>query len=740
VNNGPIIHIHTKNLSFIKMYHILKDLGVINNKFFLILFDHDLQFIDPYDPDLTLEQKSKVIRECKRNYWYFIREVLLIDSPGGKARFNLHRGNLALAWSLLNNINTYCELPRQCTKSGTAASFYGWLYSFGTTNSKMSFTSRGEQSVKQNLKDVKAMLSNLPDYLNFIDLKKDIDNTERIEHKEFRNSIEINLPANSQEQSLNKGRGLRQPIQWFDEFPFTAYIKDAFLVSSSSWWESAQQAARNNAYYHRLTSSTPGILGTASGDWVHDVFLPQTAQFDESLYDMPINKVKEYVYSQSKNDFLYIRFYYQQLGKGQDYYLSQCRTLQNDREAIDREVNLRWSHRSAANPFKREQLDKIFENVKTPVGTLMIQEHYVLKFFRKPDYNKQYVISVDCSAMVADNNDYSSIILTDPDDFGVVATLRTNQRTHRSNTTRFTYAIIDIATKIFKNALLVVEKNNMGIAIIDNIITMRPDLEERMYSSRREPNTKDVDDVEKSFDNRPVYGFDTTNNTRSQMFSELIKLVVEELYDVIHDVDIYSEINSIVRNKKGKLEHKCGKHDDLLLAYLIGLWVLVYSKSLHKYNFDVTRVRSMSIIDADKKEEYTTPDVNENIIFNVIQNARTNNIKGQMAMDLFAQEYHNDPIVQQIQKTKVMNLSGNQIADMMYENRDDGEDYDSVEIDEYSEDIEDVEVDYESEILNKKADRTRKNNLTDYQDKQKIKKAIIDSEANISTSHLDELF
>lgn len=74
--------LNTENYSFLKMHKILKDMGIKNNKFFLKLYDKDLRYIDPLDEEnLTLEQQAKIIREVKRNFWYFIREVVRIPRP-----------------------------------------------------------------------------------------------------------------------------------------------------------------------------------------------------------------------------------------------------------------------------------------------------------------------------------------------------------------------------------------------------------------------------------------------------------------------------------------------------------------------------------------------------------------------------------------------------------------------------------------------------------------------------------
>ena len=111
----------TANQSFLDMHYYLKERGIKNNAFFLAIFDTDLIGVDPRDPRLPFAMKQKVLAECCRNFWYFIREVVRIPVQGGAVGggipYKLSRGNLALNWACVNNINFFLELPRQHGKT-----------------------------------------------------------------------------------------------------------------------------------------------------------------------------------------------------------------------------------------------------------------------------------------------------------------------------------------------------------------------------------------------------------------------------------------------------------------------------------------------------------------------------------------------------------------------------------------------------------------------------------------------
>ena len=99
---------NTKNKSFMEMHYYLKAKGIKNNKFHLLLYDNDLANVDPYDPLLPTFMKQKVFLECQRNFWYYVREVVRVQSQGGPyVMYKLDRGNLALNFCFTLNLNIY---------------------------------------------------------------------------------------------------------------------------------------------------------------------------------------------------------------------------------------------------------------------------------------------------------------------------------------------------------------------------------------------------------------------------------------------------------------------------------------------------------------------------------------------------------------------------------------------------------------------------------------------------------
>jgi hypothetical protein len=111
-NLGAIADYDTSNTSFSDLAIKLKMMGVENNDFMLALHYPELKGIDPHSSNLTVEQVLLITVETKINPWYYVREVVRVQSQGGApVRYKLDRGNLALNFCFTLNLNIYEEQP-----------------------------------------------------------------------------------------------------------------------------------------------------------------------------------------------------------------------------------------------------------------------------------------------------------------------------------------------------------------------------------------------------------------------------------------------------------------------------------------------------------------------------------------------------------------------------------------------------------------------------------------------------
>ena len=157
---GKLYDIHTNNKSFLKVAKDLQTVGINNALFMLEIKDPSVLSIDPYQCDkdghttLSRDQISRVMTECARNPWYFLREIVRIPDQGGTAvPYRANRGNIAQAFCIWKGYDSWLCLPRQQGKTISAIAFLAWAYIFGTTNSTFIFLNKdGIRVENQNRK------------------------------------------------------------------------------------------------------------------------------------------------------------------------------------------------------------------------------------------------------------------------------------------------------------------------------------------------------------------------------------------------------------------------------------------------------------------------------------------------------------------------------------------------------------------------------------------------------------
>lgn len=264
----------TKNRSFLQVAKDLQTLGIKNYYFMLEIYDYSLVEVDPYACDkdghttLSRDQISRVMLECSRNPWYYLREICRIPDQGGTSiPYKANRGNIAQAWCIWKGIDSWLCLPRQQGKTISALAFQTWMYLFGTTNSTFIFINKDGENAKTNLHRMDDQIKLLPEYLRAESVldengkrEKAKNNATELYNPITKNRVNIKSKATSYDAALSIARGLTAPVLHFDEPEFTNHIKTIVSNSVSTYETAASNAKRNHAMFARIFTCTPGDL------------------------------------------------------------------------------------------------------------------------------------------------------------------------------------------------------------------------------------------------------------------------------------------------------------------------------------------------------------------------------------------------------------------------------------------------------------------------------------------------
>lgn len=582
-----IYHLRTKNMSFLETHRDLRLLGIENNMFFLILYDESLEYVDPFDPNLDPETIQKVIMECVRNPWYFLRECVVIPEQGGSGMpYMLHRGNLAATFCYLNGLDHYLAIPRQKGKTQSTVAALNWSFLFGTNNSEFMFINKTQDDANNNLDRLKQQRELLPPYMRFEQIHdpdsgkiiKGTDNVKSLVNPVTKNKIITKPMATSKERADNIGRGTSQPIQYYDEVDFTPFIKTIVEAAGPAFNTARKNARRNGASYCRIFTSTPGDLDSQAGMDAFEI-IQGTCKWTEQFYDWPIDKIQEYIKTNSRNQILYIEYSYKQLGDDETWLQEISQTLLNNPVKIKREVYLQRMRGSSLSPFEPEELEAI-QSLQGKVDTeIFINNFFKLDIYKAFDRKRHYIVGVDISHGLGSDN--TAVVVLDPYSLEPVADFR-SPYISPVDTANF---LITLVSKYIPRAILAVERNNVGTTVIE--LLRQSTVSNRVYYDSSQKKEIDVRTDSLGFlknesANRRLFGVWTGVQSRDIMMS-ILEERVKLHKDKFISINLVNDLMTLVRKKNNKIEHGVGFHDDTLMAYLIAMYVYHHGSNLHRY-------------------------------------------------------------------------------------------------------------------------------------------------------------
>ena len=572
----------TNNKSFLDCYHYLRAKGIKNCKFHLIILDKDLIGVDPFDPKLNLRMKQKILVECQRNYFYFIRNVVRIPSSGGPpSKYRMNRGMLAFNFCVALNLDIYLELPRQQGKTIGSICWYLWLYNFGSRDSFMVFLNKKMETAQENLERLKNIRDALPSYLQMKDpvmingsKDKGRDNVNSMRHAINRNSIKILPSARTKVAAANLLRGKTIPLLWADEWAFVPYNDIVWVNGAPAMRTAKDNARRNGAPYGAVLTSTPGFLTQPEGIEAYDTIKASTV-FTEDWYDFTPEQLAALLGANTQSSFVYIRYTYQQLGLTEEWFKSQCIDMKMKWADIRREVLLEWAADVENSPFTKEQLDIVGQLVKQPIRQIYLMGKYLFNIYEEINFRYPPILGVDVSGGF--NRDASAIVCIDSCTSKVMADFACNY----ISIVDLTKLIFELVTKYMPNAVVNVERNGgFGASVLAKLInsSIKKNLYYEIKDKVIEERNDGIRTIRKTQKTK-VYGLNSTKAVREELM-EILRERMEYHKDKFVSPTIYRELTTLEVKRSGKIEHSATEHDDSIFAMLMALYVLYNGKNL----------------------------------------------------------------------------------------------------------------------------------------------------------------
>ena len=587
---GAICDLSTKNLSFLKMAILLNEMGIKNNLFMLALHDKDLKGIDPHNlKDSSLELRQRIAYEAKINYWYFAREVSRISASGsGGIPYILSRANLAQAWAFFNCINSMLVIPRQNGKTIGTMNLANHFLHIAAFNCDWGMFCKGNKLQYQNVDRLKKLRDALPKWMLYPS-SNDTNNKEGIYYDALQNGFLTFVAQQDKRAAGDQARGQSMAVENWDETAYYDNIDLSYDSATAGMDDAGEKAKAAGLPSAIIQTTTAGDIDDPRGRWCYHTAC-DALRFTEKLYDLKDHdELVSVLRSNSKNNYLYMEFSYKQLGRTDEWFEQVTRN--KSPKVVAKDYLNKWTHGSSGSILPQELLNKIQASRKDPVTTTNY-ETLLIKWYDDPNVllstpalkNRPYVIGLDTSDNVG--RDFTTMCMLDPYDMHVVATFKCNT----SNLAFVARAVLRILVD-FPRAIFIPERNKIGVVFIDYIFAeIRRDMFDplaRIYNKYYQEYTSDTNVRNLNFDDGEVrrnFGFTTTKSATSRefLYSTVLMTAMKLVCDRLNDAALIDEVCGI-SVKNGRVDHSEKGHDDLLIAFLLAAYFILFGSNHHLY-------------------------------------------------------------------------------------------------------------------------------------------------------------
>lgn len=667
---GAIVNMDTTNDSFKRLSLLYRDMGIDNHAFPLALHNPELVGVDPFDPDLSVENVILIAAETKANPWYYFREIA--KAPGRSSpepvKFKAHRGNICLFWLFFNHVTIILEQIRQTGKSFGADTLMTYLMNGGTNNTQINLITKDETLRSNNLARLKEIQELLPYYLN-MKRKNDLANTEMLTTRLLGNEYRSHLPNKSPKAALNVGRGLTSPVFHIDEAAFIyniAITLPAALAAGTAARDLARDAGQP---YGTIMTTTSGKKDDRDGKYVYNMIQQSAiwtdkfldAQNEESLHEL-IRKNSSQRMGDSRRGILrvYASFNHTQLGYTDEWLYRAIEETGAAGEDADRDFFNRWTSGSQSSPISPEAAEKIRNSEsKQYYAEISSPYAYITRWYIHQDQIEHHmrthktVMSLDTSD--AAGGDDIALTIRDITTGSVLAAGNYNE----TNLITFSEWIVSWLIK-YENLTLIIERRSTGAMIIDYLLVMlvakNIDPFKRLYNrivQEADENPDAFKEIAKPMFARDqqiyvkykkAFGFATSAvgaTSRSDLYSVTLNNAIKYTGDAVRDKKIIDQLLGLVI-KNGRVDHADGEHDDNCISWLLSFWLMTQGKHLEYYGIDSSKILSQSnyrqteIQSGDAYEQYYQEQIKDqiNVLTDQIKNERDNFIARKLEYQL----------------------------------------------------------------------------------------------------------
>lgn len=603
---NAIMDTSTTNKSFIHIAALYRDMGIKNHSFMLQLHNPKLVGVDPFDPNLTLEQKMAIVLECKENPFYFFREVARDAAGGGTGLpFKASRSNMALYWLFFNHITTLLVAIRQTGKTFSSTTLFAYLLNIGLERGRILTITKDEKLKAETMSRVKSMDELYPPYLKQR-RKKDVANTDEIQVSSLNNKLMALLSSSSKASAGDKPRGFSAQVLYVDEIAFVPNIEE-MLPAATAVGNAARDIAKHlNMPYGSIYTTTAGKKDDPSGKYSYRI-LEESATWSEVLFDCKDqDDLYRTVRANSPKGKLQVHcsFNHRQLGYTDEWLKEKISEAPSTPDKINRDYFGIWTSGSELSPLPIDIATMIRESeVKEFRPETFGNYSYITRWYiserevKERARESHFIMGMDTSDMAG--GDETAMVIRDAYEGDVIAAGSYNS----TNLFSFTNWLSGWFTR-FENLTLIIERRSTGSMIIDQLalilISKGINPFKRIYNKvvqLADEKPDEFDFVTSKIRHMPdelyirhkkAFGFATSSggmSSRSELYGTVFQSAAKLTGDSVRDSALIDQMLSLVI-KNGRIDHASDGHDDLVIAWNLSYWLMTRGRNLDYYGID----------------------------------------------------------------------------------------------------------------------------------------------------------
>lgn len=607
-----------------------------NHKLPLIVFDRSLLGVDIRKGGLSKEIQIAAARECEINLIYAIREALTFKSKNSDAStpYQMTIGTWTVLWLYIQGFNVFRSGSRQIGKTQDLTMICGVEWGCGSKDAMIISVHFKHEDAAKNRRMMVESANSLPEFLKFQNIKKRIKNKQQIfevgpDYEAADKSDSINMWKNNyirvattgtnRTTAERVGRGYSVRIAFWDEVNFTSHSMTASTALQFAHGTARAQAEKSGYRCGLLYTSTAGDLTTKAGREMYNMIFNDMAQWDIKLFGLNFEEMNDYI-KKSQMSFIHVAYNSSEIGMNEEW-TDRMIAQSSKRESFMVETKMMWLNTSTDSLFSVKHLGRIKNISENNLTSLyMYDKYYRITYhprkagmsFEDTIRDLRFIsIGMDIAYGNGENADSSVLFAVDMETATPVFVYKTNHEyvdTFSHITIKLTKFLKSINPDL--NIILVPETDGPGQVAIP-ILTRDPFVKsclfrKRYISTESNPVLKSTTKVV-SKDIVTEYGI-TQRKHRDYLVNKLLFELVDKYPYTMGNTDLVLEIGTLYKKTTGKIEHKPGFHDDMVMASLLA-YSVIFNPSFRReierdfgFLVDFTKIETSSLYSTVKDE------------------------------------------------------------------------------------------------------------------------------------------